>query len=301
MATSGTAPTPPTAHQGGIPDWFARGRTNREAQSAAQAIRKVDENSSHRGDSWLRRAWHSFLAVMLASYGISAILHLLLLGAFSLIVWHSQGGSSFSTLLGVSDAEGEELLDPQSFEISAGSDGAEEMAPVIQTVPIDMPQPLAPAIDSAPVELPGIADGAGEDEKDQAGSGSDSHFAMPRGGAVVREGSFAAWTVPADPRVGQNYAIIVEVTLPEGTENYGRADLSGRLIGSDGYKIRIPNGLEFDGLTWHRPMRLPQFHRAQDVARIVFFVRGSNQALVHDTIQIHSRILDESQELEITF
>lgn len=306
MVTSATSPSSAAAgprkagNGGGAPDWFERGRGARAAQSAARAVKSIDEPSEPEG-SWLRRAWHSFLAVILASYGVSVVIHLAILIIFSLIIWQSQGGSTYSTELGIAEATGDELLNPQSFEISAGSEGAEETTPEIEPLAIALPQPKAPAIDAAPVELPGIAKGTGEDNKDQAGSGSDAKFEMPRGAGVVRQGNFAAWTLPADPLVGQDYAIVVEITLPPGVENYNRTDLSGKLIGSDGYMINIPDGREFNGQGWVRPYRRPRFHFGDDVARLVFFVRGAREALVRDTIRIRSRVLNESQKLEIIF
>jgi hypothetical protein len=50
-----------------------------------------------------------------------------------------------------------------------------------------------------------------------------------------------------------------------------------------------------------RPRRSPAFRREGSKARMVFFIRGAHQALVRDTIQIRSRLLDETQKLQITF
>jgi hypothetical protein len=107
--------------------------------------------------------------------------------------------------------------------------------------------------------------------------------------------------VPEDPKVGQDYVIVIEVQLPAGTERYTRADLAGQLIGTDGYKVMIPDGREWNGLGWMRPRRSPAFRREGSKARMVFFIRGAHQALVRDTIQIRSRLLDETQKLQITF
>lgn len=307
MVTSVSAPSsaaagPAKGNQGGAaPDWFERGRGTRATQSAVRAVKEADNRPAAAEGTWLQRLWHSFLAVILASYGLSMVLHLVVLIIFSLIIWHTQGGSTHSTELGIAEATGEELLNPQSFEISAGSEGVEDSVPEIEPLPIALPKPLEPTIDSVPVELPGIADGAGEDSKDQAGSGSDRKFELPRGAGVVRRGSFAAWTMPPDPRVGQDYVIVVEINLPAGVKNYDRDDLSGKLIGSDGYMIKIPDGREFNGQGWGRPYRRPRFHVGDDVARIVFFVRGARERLVRDTIRIRSRLLQESQQLEIIF
>ena len=302
MATLGTAPVSQVT-EAKMPDWFARQRAARD-NSLPISVASPDSPApvAPERKTWHYRLWHSFLGAILAGYGLSALLHLIALLVFSLIMWTSSvGGNSVSMVLGIETGETEELLDPQAFEISAGSEGIEDVKPVVDTVPLDIPDPLPPVSDSAPLKLPGAADGIGKDEKTETGSGRDTQFAMPQGASVVREGSFAAWTVPARPRVRQDYMIVVEVTLPEGTTEYLRNDLVGELKGTDGYRVLIPNGQEFNGFGWRPPARAPRFHRSGNVARIVFFILGSNEPLVRDTIKIQSRLLRETQQLEIVF
>lgn len=301
MATLGTAPVSQVT-EAKMPEWFARQRAARNHPPISPPSPASSTSGPSDRHTWHYRLWHSFVGAILAGYGLSALLHLIALLVFSLIMWTSSvGGNSISTVLGIDTGETEELLDPQSFEISAGSEGLEEVQPVVDTIPLDIPEPLPPVSDSAPLKLPGVAEGTGKDDKTETGSGTDTQFAMPRGASVVREGSFAAWTIPARPRVRQDYMIVVEVTLPEGTTEYFRDDLVGELSGTDGYRVMIPRGQQFNGFGWQPPSRAPRFHRSGNVARIVFFVLGSNEPLVRDTIKIQSRLLRETQRLEIVF
>lgn len=235
-------------------------------------------------------------------YGVSLLFHFVLLILFSIVVLNMRGGGNeLSTELGIADVEGDEVLDTRAFEISTGSEGAEEPLPTVEPVPIDIPTPEMPVADAIAPEIEGVADGAGEDEITTPGAGSDQTFELPRGGNVVAKGSFTAWTIPEDPRPGQDYVIVVELKLPEGVKQYSRDDLGGQLVGTDGYKVSIPDGREWNGLGWKPPRRAPQFRRDRSNARIVFFVRGSQMALVRDTIQIRSRLLNEQQQLQIVF
>ncbi|HEX6984898.1 MAG TPA: hypothetical protein VF170_05955, partial [Planctomycetaceae bacterium] len=225
-----------------------------------------------------------------------------LLVVFSLVVIHlGKGGSTISTELGVAEEGGDEFLDTRAFELSAGSESVEEPVAAVEPLPLESPDIDLRVADAIAPELKGVADGAGEDDTSSDGSGDGPAFELPKGGNAVQQGSFTAWTVPEDPRVGQDYVIVVEVTLPEGTKQYTRRDLAGQLVGTDGYKVAIPDGREFNGLGWTRPKRTPVFRREGDKARIVFFVRGAHQALVRDTILIRSRLLDEQQKLQIVF
>jgi hypothetical protein len=305
LANPAAPPTSPPA-EGAVPDWFARGRIARGVRTATEAEQARDETPA--GDkNPVRRLALWVAGGSAVGYAISLVVHSLVLLAFSLIalqIGKGAGGGTLDTTLGVPGATGDELLDTRSFEISAGSEAIDEAVAVAEPLPVDAPSlELAVANDFDP-KTPGAADGTGEDDKSVEGSGDgdDGAFELPAGGGnAVREGSFAAWTVPEDPQPQQNYMIVIEVTLPKDTERYTKADLSGQLVGTDGYRVRIPDGTEFNGQGWIRPMRTPAFRRAGDKARVVFFIRGAQQALVRDTILIRSRLLDEQQKLQITF
>jgi hypothetical protein len=314
MIAHGTAPPPENAEPStDAPVWFRRGKIAKEARAAGDAVRSADEARSKKSVAAAAGAGaatgtvggqtiYALLGQYGAAYGASLAIHGLLLLSFSwVIIQLSEHGAAISTEVGISEGEGEEVLDTRAFEISSGLDSAEEPVAAVEPVPVEMPDidlDIATAI--AP-EMKGAADGAGTDDKTAPGAGEDAVFQLPKGGKAIQQGSFAAWTIPADPRPGQDYVIVVEVTLPDETDKYLRTDLSGQLIGTDGYKVMIPDGREWNGLGWLRPRRTPLFRREGEKARIVFFIRGAHQALVRDTIQIRSRLLDEQQKLQIVF
>ena len=284
-----------------MPDWFARRRDRREAQSAAAAAQAYEKRP--KGESrWSRRLLGWIVGGTALGYAVSLLVHFVMLAVFSLIVLSAgRGGSILSTELGVEEEGAEEYLDTRSFEVSSQLDGAEETPAIVETVPLELPELDLQIADAITPKVDGVADGDGKNDSSNDGSGDAATFAMPRGGNAVKQGSFSAWTVPADPRVGQDYLIVVEVQIPEDTGRYTRADLAGQLVGTDGYKVLIPDGREFNGLGWKRPKRTPAFRRQGNKARIVFFVRGAHQAMVRDTIQIRSHLLDEQQKLQIVF
>jgi hypothetical protein len=304
MIAHGTAPPPlSAAAEGSAPDWFSRGRIAREARAAAAAARAVEESKGEGEQSFRVRLVKWLVGGAAVGYVASLLFHTLLLAAFSLVALHlGTGGNSVSTELGISDEQGEEMLDTRAFEISSGLDGVEEpVATTVEPVPVEMPDVNLDIATAIAPEIKGAADGAGTDDKTAPGAGDDAVFELPKGGKAIHQGSFAAWTIPADPRPGQDYVIVVEVTLPNETDRYLRTDLTGQLIGTDGYKVKIPDGAEWNGLGWLRPRRTPLFRREGEKARIVFFIRGAHQALVRDTIQIRSNLLNEQQKLQIVF
>lgn len=306
LANPAAPPTSPPAAEGAVPDWFARGRIARGVRTATEAEQAREEPASGEKNP----ARHLALWVAgggVVGYVVSLAVHSLVLLAFSLVVLQigkGTGGGSLDTTLGVPGAAGDEYLDTRSFEISAGSEGLDEQVTVAEPLPLDAPSLDLAVANAFDAQAPGTADGTGEDDisVEGSGDGDDGAFELPAGGGnAVRQGSFAAWTVPEDPRVGQDYIIVIEVTLPPDTERYARGDLSGQLVGTDGYKVMIPDGREWNGARWSRPMRNPAFRRSGDKARVVFFIRGAQQALVRDTILIRSELLDEQQKLQITF
>jgi hypothetical protein len=127
------------------------------------------------------------------------------------------------------------------------------------------------------------------------GSGKGTGKVMGRGkgggGApkkAVTKGSFTVWTVPEDPEPGQDYVIVIEIKLPEKLRQYPLKDLSGTVVGTDGWKQAIPG-------------------KSQGYARIIdnrtqlrIKVPGAPR-LVSDTIDIRSRLLKEQQTLTIVF
>lgn len=131
---------------------------------------------------------------------------------------------------------------------------------------------------------------------------------------AVTVGSFTAWADPANPAERQDYTIFIEVKLPSNGSplSYTKEDLSGLLIGTDGYTQAIEQSfapiqmatLPFD--VPFQPSSQPtfdpkgQFVVNGNIAKISFMVPGADRK-VQDTIQIRSKLLNESQTVSLVF
>ena len=155
-----------------------------------------------------------------------------------------------------------------------------------------------------------------------AGTGTATGSPRPGGAFLelpqnaVQAGSFAAWWIPKQerygevvepgqlPREGQDYRIYVQIAVPEGRRTYKVDDLSGEIVGTDGYKQLIPalafvadgegNLVRAAGARSYLPVR-------NGVAEIIFKVQAAGKAGVQDTIRIRSRLLGEEQLLTLVF
>ena len=119
-------------------------------------------------------------------------------------------------------------------------------------------------------------------------------FAVPLPSWAVIKGNFAAWTQPADPAPFQNYFINITVKLPKGVTSYKQDDLSGLVIGTDGYMTPLGN---------YRGNKFPKKYYGKfdmDTKTLVVRVPGAKEK-VKDTIQVESQVLGEKQQLEIVF
>lgn len=152
---------------------------------------------------------------------------------------------------------------------------------------------------------------SGSGEGTGGGEGFGFAFKMPSSGQTVTKGSFTAWTVPKDPKPGQDYKIVIQIQVPETVKRYRIADLSGRVIGTDKYTLDIPYENQFNryGTKIQKSTRSEKldFVKRGDYARVVdnrvqviVNVEGAKQ-LVQDTIEVKSRMLKEEQKLEIVF
>lgn len=115
-------------------------------------------------------------------------------------------------------------------------------------------------------------------------------------GNAVTKGSFTVWSVPKDPQPSEAYQIFIEVKLPPNTQKYTRDDLSGSVVGTDGFSLPLARSadafpdieqtqtFQFDGLT----------------ARFSTFIPGGAEA-VRDTIKVQSILLNEQQIISVAF
>jgi len=101
-------------------------------------------------------------------------------------------------------------------------------------------------------------------------------------------GAFSAWTEPEFPAPGDAYVIVIQVTLPERIKRYSSGDLSGVIIGADGYRKYIRG---------HKAHFLPIVHHT---ARLRIPVIGAERAR-QDNIIIQSRILRQRQLIQLSY
>ena len=107
-------------------------------------------------------------------------------------------------------------------------------------------------------------------------------------GHAQTKGSFTAWADPRDPKPDENYHIVIQVRLPSGVKKYRAADLTGRVIGTDGYRQPI----RFDPTE--------QTDVEEGVVELRIFVPGGARK-VRDTVKVESKVLREKQTFEIEF
>ena len=110
----------------------------------------------------------------------------------------------------------------------------------------------------------------------------------------MKAGSFTVWTIPADPKPKQNYILVIQVDLPKALRlrKYPMRDLYGSVKGTDGYRLQLPH---------------PDSRRRRGFlpikngkVELLVPVHGGDN-LVRDRIKVGSRLLDESQDLELVF
>jgi hypothetical protein len=243
-------------------------------------------------------------------YGLSLILHSVLLAIMGL--WMLPGVLERNDITTVvqSDAESPEEfteVEELTFDEPAGSEE------IVQPQHTEMVMPDA---DVTQLQHQFLTDVTAAETKGEGGSDSGT------GGGVrllepqnaVRKGSFSAWTIPIaqrfgekpkagdSPRPGQAYFIVIQVEVPEGRRTYKVNDLSGKIVGTDGYQQLIPAQAFVQD-------RNGNVIRAQigrllpiidGVVQILIQVPGAD-ALVKDTVSVKSRSLSEQQTLELVF
>lgn len=229
--------------------------------------------------------FRKFLAFAATGYGISLIVHTFLTAALALIVIEAASSSPLSLLASHSTDDLEEFEEiDTSLEVAGGAEEQQQL-PQMQVVDIKGPETVAPTL---PAEMQPIDPSTGNGTGGNDGNGDGQRFAMPLSGKAITKGSFTVWTIPEDPEPGQNYHIIIQVKLPDRITRYRRSDLSGTVIGTDGYRQFLP-GVKRGWL----PVK-------NNKAQVAIFVPAA-ASLVRDKIEVRSKILSEKQNLEIVF
>jgi len=278
-------------------------KTETDAPDSGTAIEGVAGDGVATGGpalSRMNKLFAQFVGFIGMGYGLSFIIHLIILMLCSIIIFEEVGGSPL--VVTISSVAGEQVGVEDFLDAQIEVPEIEETA----DLPVDPSLLENPMADASLLK-----DGLGETASSKGGSDDGAQglaIPIPSSGIVVTKGSFTAWTVPEDPRPGQIYKIVIQVQLPENIERYKSSDLSGMVRGSDRYQQRIPwdwrqslptlkLGPDNKLVRLKRNGRLPiNKHRVQ----LVIQVPGA-KALVRDTIVIRSKLLKEKQQLKIVF
>jgi hypothetical protein len=256
-----------------------RADSGRAAQGSRAADRVAQADLASRWEVQSRRR---LTLRALAGYGVSLVLHLVALLVFALIVFPgipSDGMVIFGGL--AKERPAEELEGLLDSKLDTAEAPPTEL--VVRESPLVTLEPVTP-----------LSGTGSEEEANQEGGGNDGlspNINVPS--FAVTKGSFSVWTEPKDPNPGQNYRIVISVKLPTNVRAYRTNDLSGLVIGTDGYRLQIQKGLK-EALT---PAKLTPVDGAVQV-RVA--VPGARK-LVRDTIEVKSKFLKEEQQIEIEF
>lgn len=256
-------------------------RPRRSRKASQSSARPSDENETGGDIAALITRMKGAVAT---GYGVSAVVHVLLLIALSLIVLTSQEPDEPTITSVFSKNEVYDLLDIEDADITLE--------------PLDIRQPPNPAEMLAAATPEIVSSILSPDSTAESGEGDElataAGFAMPGGGRAVTKGSFTTWTVPEDPAPREDYLVVIQIRLPEKIKKYRKEDLTGFLEGDDGYQT--PLG-DFKGKGF--PKRY--YGQFDDEARQFVIRIPGGAAKVQDTITIQSKVLREKQTLEITF
>lgn len=276
-----------------------RSRKKKRAREKAESV--IPRTRSSFPQTWAE--WRVVLRkAVIGSYGTSLLLHFLVMFALSAFYFQqSQPAGTMTTTLTEADVASEAF--DGVVELSLPKAGSALAQAPLMNVPIDDPRLIpAPDVFSNTAKVQGDEQGNSE-----FGNTDGFQFKMPSGGKAIRKGSFAAWTVPADPKPREDYLIIVRIKVPNGAKSYRLADISGEVTGTDGFSLKVPfDPRRPDAIRTERggnivPVKLSDALRIVDGhAQIVISIPGA-AALVKDTIQVKSRVLKEEQKLEIEF
>ena len=217
-----------------------------------------------------------------AGYGISLVFHIILLLLLAIVIVPGLQGP---TGLDINAREGEEGETTDFDDIIDSSLDLQTEIEMVEPTIVHVPDSAA-----KPIEIATSANIQANVSGDGDGDGSAVKlFGMAPGSNAVTAGSFTAWTVPEDPKPLEDYRIVVRIRLPKRIRRYPVADISGMVIGTDSYRQAIP------GNTTLRFLKVVDNYTQFDVR-----VPGA-ASLVRDRIEVRSKLLNESQVLEITF
>lgn len=290
------------------PRWFQkRAGTGRPAKTPAagtpprRQVRLETSETDEEPGPWQNRVKAWILGTAGLSYGISIAFHTVLLIVLALVVYHTLPDDERGTLMVDTREDDEISLSEVDTRIDLPMAQEDLAPPQLQAVPlpdVDSDLELQASLDDV-LPSPGAV---GE------GTAGGTGLALPRGDNAVTAGSFTAWTIPEDPEPAKDYAIVIEIKIPDRIKTYRLVDLSGVVIGTDLYSQQIPydprNPSSTATVRDGKPVTLRD-NRAQVPivdGRVQLIIRVPGAAeLVKDRIKVRSRLLKEEQDLEIQF
>ncbi|WP_373649915.1 hypothetical protein [Schlesneria sp. DSM 10557] len=246
------------------------------------AIVKVDKPSKDQEEThWISKQG---LIGIVTSLGIHAVILVILACILVSQVTTQEVSSIFGT-----NGTGDEFAADVILETEVAGEGAEagEAAP-LQT------SDLSKVLDSIGKQgdiAESMRVGLGGQGEGGEGEGDGNSVGVPNvrvPGYAQTKGSFSAWADPKDPKPGEDYFVVIQVRLPSNVTKYRGSDVSGNVIGTDGYKqpIRLKSNVMLPVEDGAVQIRIP--------------VPGARQ-LVRDTIRVESKLLKEKQTFEIEF
>jgi hypothetical protein len=236
-------------------------------------------------EGWVRR-WISDQGMI--GIGVSLLVHalaLLILACIFVSQVRKVDEVSLWGTAGNSDEVSDTVIETDlPGDIDAGESAPLQMTSVSEA--LDSIGPHGTVAESMRVGGLGGGNGHGQGE---SGDGSGMGVAGPKvPGHAQTKGSFSAWPDPRDPKPGEDYFIVIQIRLPKNITKYRGSDVSGNVIGTDGYRqaIRFKPNETLD---------------VEDGAvRMRIFVPGAAR-LIRDTIRVESKLLKEKQTFEIEF
>ena len=247
--------------------------------------------------SWLAATWAALRLAKeaISGFSVSMAVHgivLLIMALWAIELQSDRGGLSVSARQGTEETNELEIIDTAA-ELSGGSP-MKLTAPPINLASHDAP---GVPVELLPAAVGGMGEGAGSGTGEGLGQGDGANLEtiiLPGGGKAVRKGSFTVWTIPPDPGPRQDYAIIIEVDLPDELRlrRYPKRDLYGEVKGTDNFRMRIP-GNNLRDRAGFLPIR-------NGKVQYTIGIPGAER-LVKDRIKVGSKLLDESQTLELVF
>lgn len=253
----------------------------------------------------LFKAW--LLSREFRSYYASIAVHAVLLLVLSVVILEQLDDNDAITTI-ITDSnnlpfEFDEIMD---LKMAAAGGAEQTQLPQLQQLPVDPTKSLLQSRVAA-----SVAQLAGDDDGQNGEAGSGLMFRLPTGGKAVTKGSFTAWTVPKDPEPGEDYKIVIVLKLPESSRRYRIRDLTGKVVGTDGFELEIP----FERFRGTYGTRVPKLGKLSFPSRNDFVrpvdgkvqivvdvpAAGARSTRVRDRIEVASKMLKEDQTLEIEF